>query len=344
MFPHAHGTSASQLCPPGHGSDHPRRVSELDRAGNRAPGQLRHLRRPQPDNCREGRPLRVCQDCRLLLRSAGHGQSWGEPQSLQPRQSPAERSVRLCSPPSCRAGPPPFPGPDQRGFGGRGGAAATGRPDPAGAIATSGLSSCWPGNTFCMMGLCWLSPNSRDISPVSFVIRITKVRYQCLRLAASAPQRSKTRSPARVTGGTSGCSDYQGLPTAPPRQAAGGVRAPGCPVPASSHAAVRAGQGGKGQTMVRNMAPAVLSRGSRRGQNPREAPLVRLQDVPDTLMSPVPLRRGSAAGQWNVREQNTCPSSQCRLPFALFNLCVFVNLAASFVLQVLWPSKLLSGG
>lgn len=93
--------------------------------------------------------------------------------------------------------------------------------------------------------------------------------------------------------------------------------------------------------MVRSLTPAVPFRGSRRGPNPREAPLVFVRDVRDTQLPPVPLRSGSAARRWNVREQNTCPSRQCRLSFALFNL--FVNLAASFVLQVLWPSKLLSG-
>ncbi|CAN8218847.1 unnamed protein product [Coccothraustes coccothraustes] len=71
-----------------------------------------------------------------------------EPKSLQPHQNPADRSV------SRRTGPPPLRGPGQRGFGGRGGAAATGCPDAAGATATSGLSSCCPGNTFCMTGLC----------------------------------------------------------------------------------------------------------------------------------------------------------------------------------------------
>lgn len=74
--------------------------------------------------------------------------------------------------------------------------------------------------------------------------------------------------------------------------------------------------------VVRSLAPSVLSRGSRRGQNPREAPLVRLRDAPDTQVPPAPLRWDSAAGQWNIREQNTCPSSQCRLSFALFNLCI----------------------
>lgn len=90
--------------------------------------------------------------------------------------------------------------------------------------------------------------------------------------------------------------------------------------------------------MVRSLAPAVLSRGSRRGQNSWEAPLVRLRDAPDTRLAQCPSK-----GRWNGREQNTCPPSQCRLSFALFNLCVFVNLAAWFVLQVLWPSKLLLG-
>lgn len=94
--------------------------------------------------------------------------------------------------------------------------------------------------------------------------------------------------------------------------------------------------------MVRSLAPAVLSRGSRRGQNSWEAPLVRLRDAPDTRLAQCPSKgqRGRAM-EW--QGTNTCPPSQCRLSFALFNLCVFVNLAAWFVLQVLWPSKLVLG-
>lgn len=153
----------------------------------------------------------------------------------------------------------------------------------------------------------------------------------CQRSAAAA----KTRSPTRVRGGIWQRSDFRSC------RRAGGV--PCSRLPRSRLIAVRAGQEAEGQTMVRRWhlrchpgAPGVAKIHGRRLQ-------CGLRDAPDTPQPPGPLRRGKRGRRWNVKERNTRPSRQCRLSFALLNLCVFVNLAASFVLQVLWPSKLLSG-
>ncbi|KAL2302354.1 hypothetical protein Nmel_009780, partial [Mimus melanotis] len=285
----------SQLCPPGHGSDHPRRVSELDR--------LRHLRRlslttdrgeaaPRPQGLPSS-PIGRTQAVR------------GEPQSLQPRQNPVDWSVRLYSHPSCGAGPPPLRA--LLALVSVASASAEGprpqdvltprerlpRRDPRRAGPTR--PSAWR-----VFARRWLSPISRDISSGPFVIRITKVRYQCLRPDARAPQRPvKLAVPPELPVGL-----QSAVITWSCRQ---------CPhdglweVPRSrlprSRLIPRRGKsrtGGRGQTMVRSLAPAVLSRGSRRGQNPQEAPLVRLRDAPDTQLPPVPLRRGSVAGRRNI--------------------------------------------
>lgn len=105
----------------------------------------------------------------------------------------------------------------------------------------------------------------------------------------------KTRSPVRVNGGTSEHTAATGSCQQPPHtglRGGGGVPAPGCPVPASAHAAVRAGREaeaarrrGRGEAVLRShlsrLSPAVPSRGSRRGQNPRKPPLVSPREARD---------------------------------------------------------------
>lgn len=145
--------------------------------------------------------------------------------------------MRLCSHRSCGAGapaPPCIAGPGQRGFGGRGGAAAPGRPDPAGAIATSGLSACWPGKTFCRTGLCKALAVPEQPSHLLRPVRNASATAGKLAVPPELPVGPRSAAITRS------CrqSPHDGLR---------GLPAPGCPAPASSHAAVRAGQEAEGR-------------------------------------------------------------------------------------------------
>lgn len=105
-----------RLCPPGHGSDHPRRVSELGRVREQRSPAAPAPPRPQPDNCREGLP------------SSPIGRTQADPPG-PPTPRGAVGEALLAPVLRSRAPAPPcIAGPAQRGFGGRGGAAATGRP------------------------------------------------------------------------------------------------------------------------------------------------------------------------------------------------------------------------
>lgn len=145
------------------------------------------------------------------------------------------------------------------------------------------------------------------------------------------------RSPTRVTGGTLESGDYREPPAVPRPRAAGGSPIPIAPFPPHPRRG-KSRTGGRGTDDGEKLGTCGAFQGlpawpkfmgGAPGATPGRA---------GHPAGPVPLK---GAMEW--QGTNTCPPSQCRLSFALFNLCVFVNLAAWFVLQVLWPSKLLLG-
>lgn len=167
VCPHT-DSSGSRLCPPGDVSDHPRRVYALVRGGDGAPRQLRHLRRPQARRLRGGEAA-PCSPGLPPPPPVGRAQAVpgrttvppavgpaARPE-LPPRvsQNPADHTARLCSHPSSEAGPPPpRRATPARAARLRRARRRRGRPELAGAIAPSGLSSCLPGKTSCVKGLC----------------------------------------------------------------------------------------------------------------------------------------------------------------------------------------------
>ncbi|XP_016155135.1 PREDICTED: translation initiation factor IF-2-like [Ficedula albicollis] len=246
----------SQLCPPGQGSDRPRRVSELDRVGNRAPRQLRHLRRlslateraeaaPRPPGLLSSPPI-----CRT---QAALGRTTFPPTPPKPRGQLGEALLA----PSCGARPPPLHAllaPVSAASAGAEGPRPQDVLTPRERLPRRDSRRAGPARPSLGRACArrWLSPNSRDISSGPFVTRITKVRYQCCAAAG------KTRSPTGVTGGSPGRSDYQELPAVPPPRSRG---VPCSRLPRSRLVPCRGKSrtGGRGQTMVRSLAPAVLS-------------------------------------------------------------------------------------
>lgn len=121
------------------------------------------------------------------------------------------------------------------------------------------------------------------------------MRHQCQRLAATAPQRPvKPAVPSELRGGLQSKQRLTGALT----PGCGGV--PCCRLPRSRLTPRRGkrGTGGggglaEGQGTGRSLVPAVPPRGSRRGQNPRDAPLACPRGARDPPLPPAPL--GGAA-------------------------------------------------